>query len=1023
MPILYKNAKQTLTKGDLEKEFKDNGLTIKSISSNIIGTGTIVVTDKATYTVLIYGDVDGNGKINVNDALAIVRQLLNEDAYKLKTVNRLAANVYTEKVDEINVLDALKIVRFILGEETSIIDSLPTPDENNNETVDYITNVTFEIDQAKLKTDYIDGEKISLDGITAYAIYKYAGKTKISDDLICNITNVAYDRVNEANNSGRKVNVSYIATNPMDGTKTTYNTEYSINVKKQFETIDVVGNTFVNRVEIYDTTKIATIVSGNNEINITDNIDIIVTPNDKDADNCCEPKAWLKESSVENALDLYFYGVKGNTDYQITLKSKSNSKYVVAKTFIVKVATSNVVNTVKANKITAEDGVTETNRFEVGCTAEINLYNMYKKVNPSLNREVEHLLKMEISDLISITNINELQSAGFEITMDSTAIYVKAKDSVIAAAEGTDVTINIKVAEQVLNYTLKVYEKSKYQLELVNKSDITFTLKETTNIGGYDIAKINGIYYTILPIRIHDQYGKNKDVTASDLSTDKLKIDKIVFDVGNSQYIDVIGINKNGNIYELDSSKAISYVGIAIKDGCENHVENGTLAVYFEGAKVKEFNPILIERKDVSTLEYYESDEEYTRTAYCYEKIDVAQITSGAKQKNITESDLAKIGCIIVQDGKDDIDIVGQQDLADLDISYAVNNGIVTISFKAKYEGTYHITPYINVNGTKIEVIADEDSKTKSVTVMEDYSINKVIFTNGESFGEEYFGTASIDSKKSSNVTFYHEYTANDRRPLNNVNYDRIKFANIDTNNISKIETKSNGIVLDNPTGIDNAYIDAIRVAIPKDASIGESEFTIIVDNSKYDKADYTGNFKVKVKEKLVANGLDIGFKNNSITLYSSLPDSNPNNDNVVLVDGYYYTIVPISLIANDNGNTVEVNGIKSTMLLQDLNTKADADGKITFIDNTYESNYEDTVISVKGFKVIDNKYEEVTGEEMIDYIGIAILDQSFFNAENLDSNEWTDDYWENSVRLKTITIYCNKYWTNPMTITVNKGN
>ena len=78
LPIKYDDTDEKITVADIEREFTARGLKIESISSNKITNGTQIKTANATYTVIIYGDADGDGEVNVFDARQIVEWLLYE---------------------------------------------------------------------------------------------------------------------------------------------------------------------------------------------------------------------------------------------------------------------------------------------------------------------------------------------------------------------------------------------------------------------------------------------------------------------------------------------------------------------------------------------------------------------------------------------------------------------------------------------------------------------------------------------------------------------------------------------------------------------------------------------------------------------------------------------------------------------------------------------------------------------------------------------------------------------------------
>lgn len=128
IPIIYMDAYEQATKQDVENDFRNRGIGIASISSNTIGTGTQVKTTTGeTYTIIIYGDVNGDGKVNVRDVQKIVQHLLYGSTYTLSGASRIAANVENEHTDVIDVRDAQRIVQFILG-KYGLIASFPISD-------------------------------------------------------------------------------------------------------------------------------------------------------------------------------------------------------------------------------------------------------------------------------------------------------------------------------------------------------------------------------------------------------------------------------------------------------------------------------------------------------------------------------------------------------------------------------------------------------------------------------------------------------------------------------------------------------------------------------------------------------------------------------------------------------------------------------------------------------------------------------------------------------------------------------
>lgn len=134
LPFIFENPNQTLTKSILEEEFRMAKLTIKSISTGEkVGTGTeITVNENSTvYTVLVYGDVDGDGEVGFYDALDIIWEVNHPEANSFKGIFFKAANLENSD-DVIEFYDALRIIPFVnevegtkllLNEPTSLKES------------------------------------------------------------------------------------------------------------------------------------------------------------------------------------------------------------------------------------------------------------------------------------------------------------------------------------------------------------------------------------------------------------------------------------------------------------------------------------------------------------------------------------------------------------------------------------------------------------------------------------------------------------------------------------------------------------------------------------------------------------------------------------------------------------------------------------------------------------------------------------------------------------------------------------
>lgn len=138
LPIVYNDPDEQVSKTDIERKFAQAGIPITNISSNTIATGTKIETPNAKYTVLIYGDINGDGKVNVRDVQKIVQHLLYGNSYELKDIYKTVANVENVKANTIDVRDAQRIVQFIIG-KNKLIDALPASDISRDNEAPTIT--------------------------------------------------------------------------------------------------------------------------------------------------------------------------------------------------------------------------------------------------------------------------------------------------------------------------------------------------------------------------------------------------------------------------------------------------------------------------------------------------------------------------------------------------------------------------------------------------------------------------------------------------------------------------------------------------------------------------------------------------------------------------------------------------------------------------------------------------------------------------------------------------------------------
>ena len=133
VPFVLANKNDVLTVKDVvESEiFKGkvsaiNGVAVSSLNV-AVGTGDrVTTTDGTDYTIIVYGDVDGNGRINASDALAVEKYTV--DMEELSDVQKEAADIGAND-GKINSADSLRIKEYNVDIKTTVIDNLPPKEE------------------------------------------------------------------------------------------------------------------------------------------------------------------------------------------------------------------------------------------------------------------------------------------------------------------------------------------------------------------------------------------------------------------------------------------------------------------------------------------------------------------------------------------------------------------------------------------------------------------------------------------------------------------------------------------------------------------------------------------------------------------------------------------------------------------------------------------------------------------------------------------------------------------------------
>lgn len=114
LPFIFEAPTDKLTESRIREEFAKAGLTIKSISTGTtVGTGTEITVNENSniYTVLVYGDVNGDGEVDIYDAMRIIRAVKQSSA-ALNGIYFKAGNVANDD-NIIDIYDAMREISFM----------------------------------------------------------------------------------------------------------------------------------------------------------------------------------------------------------------------------------------------------------------------------------------------------------------------------------------------------------------------------------------------------------------------------------------------------------------------------------------------------------------------------------------------------------------------------------------------------------------------------------------------------------------------------------------------------------------------------------------------------------------------------------------------------------------------------------------------------------------------------------------------------------------------------------------------
>lgn len=600
LPFIFDNTSQADTL-DIRAKFAKANMTIKNISTETVGTGTQITVNENinTYNIVIYGDVNGDGKINLIDAQRIILHYLNPTTNALTGLNAIAANVNNKDNSDINLIDAQRIILFYLGNlNTGLVVEEPEA-SNPVGPEDTISNITI---TNPTKYIYTVGEEINLTGGKINITY-VSGKVEIID--------IQKDMISGYNKNipGRQtVTVSYRVNDTINFTSTF---EVIVNVLNKEITTIIPSKEFITDGICYNPVEF-TLTSGPNEENININaLNLVIKDNDGNIINDENIASITKRNGTNGAIIVSFIG-KVADSYVITSSVGTVGTDIK---IIVKEDTS-------INEVTLD-----TTDFVQGEEAKVGIHFWHKYTEED-KREITgvDMSKVSVSaSSESLIDVKFLNEEGYVITGTKTIDSIikkisitpqqsgNLKLSILIGQEGTEGYVRSDITIQVSKIKLVVDAGEDNKITLYKSKEAIEQQEESAS------AEKDGYIYTLVPIYIIDEengifdYEVNKKI-----SRVKVKdIHELIEETGNISFIDNVMFNLEGpsndimesihiNVYDVNgfiidnpnkedttyANTPVGYMGIALEKWAEEEVINGNgyIVVTYAGQEITRFN-------------------------------------------------------------------------------------------------------------------------------------------------------------------------------------------------------------------------------------------------------------------------------------------------------------------------------------------------------------------------------------------------------------------------------------------------
>ena len=633
IPIVPTNNKTArkgvITVDTVTNNFKSKGLTIKKISTgSYVGTGTkITVNENAlTYTVLIYGDINGDGKVNAGDMSSLIEHMVTSN--KLTGIRYKAADIANSgNKSKINAGDLSLMISFIIGDEgvskCIIVDPIITAPDTEKPVIKLKGNAT--------------------ETVEAKSTYKDAGATA-TDNFDGNITS------------------KIIKTGSVNTSKTgTYTLKYNVT--------DAAGNkaTEVTRKVVVKDTKAPTIA-----LNGDATVEVLVgetyTESNATASDIYDgdlTSKIVKTGSVDTStVGKYYikYNVKDSSGNSATEKIRTVK--VVDKVKPVITMNGDAEVTVDGGSVYEDDGATATDNYD--STVIVNVDNPVNTAIPGTytvtytatdaagnvadqktRTVVVNSLPIEALDITTVnltaeTNTNfviarvkeaDRQTYRTAISLDALTVESSSDALTLATSLNTDNEVVITGTTQ----TTGSYTVTLTLGEITETIDVTVT--KNAIVDSVAIAEIGAT-----DVRI----GKNteKALTFKNENDEEVSVMAKYLTVQSSDNIIVTKLDENKNIISNDSDD-VKYIRITPTTTAEAGENNATITLTVEDDEIE------IATEDATTTETFSINAESVLTT-----VTVAPTTT------IRENQVSPISLTFLNQDEEEMDDILASDIA-----------------------------------------------------------------------------------------------------------------------------------------------------------------------------------------------------------------------------------------------------------------------------------------------------------------------------------------------------------------------